>query len=300
MMPILVIFIASLLFPGIINLTRSFFSGRKGPGLLQPVRDIVRLLKKGSIISRTTTWIFQMAPAVQLAVLVTAMLLVPFGGQPGLISFTYDFVFFFYILALGKFFSILAALDTGSSFEGMGASREVHLSMLAEPAVFSLLGSLSLLTGKTSFHEIYISLSSGPAIHIGIAVMAAFVLFLLMIIESCRVPVDDPRTHLELTMIHEVMILDNSGFDLALILYSNSLRFALFGALIANLFMGGLSTWLLPFIFLAIEIVVAMMIGFVESFVARFRMNHNPQFVLSLSSVALLIFIGILLILENK
>jgi len=298
-MPILLIFIASLLFPGTINLTRSLLSGRKGPGLFQPITDILRLFKKGNVISNTTSMVFKLAPAVQLAAVITAMLLVPFGGKEGFLSFSYDFVFFFYLLALGKFFGIIAALDTGSSFEGMGASREVHLSMLAEPAVFALLGSLSLLTGKTSFHEIYHSLGSGPAVNIGIAVMAAFVLFLFMIIESCRVPVDDPRTHLELTMIHEVMILDNSGFDLGLILYSNALRFAIFGALIANLFTGGLVFWMTPVVFIAIEILLAMLVGFAESIMARFRMNHNPQFVLSLSSIALLIFIGILLILET-
>ena len=299
-MALLIIFIASLLFPGIINLTRSLLSGRKGPGLFQPVRDILRLFRKGSVFSRTTTLVFQLAPAVQLATLITATLLVPFGGQPGMISFSYDFVFFFYILALGKFLGILAALDTGSSFEGMGASREVHMSMLTEPAAFALLASLSLLTGKTSFQDIYLSLSAGPIIFSGISVMAAFVFFLFMIIENCRVPVDDPRTHLELTMIHEVMILDNSGFDLGMILYANALRFALFGALIANLFTSGFAWWLSPVVFLSIEMLLAVMVGFVESIMARFRMNHNPQFILSLSSVSLLIFIGILLILENK
>ena len=300
MMPILFIFIASLFFPGIINVTRSFLSGRKGPGLVQPIWDILRLFKKGNVISNTTSLVFKIAPAVQLATMITAMLLVPFGERQGFFSFSYDFVFFFYLLALGKFFGIIAAMDTGSSFEGMGASREAHLSMLAEPAVFVLFGSLLLFTGKTSFHEIFLSVAIGPAVHIGIAVMAAFVLFLFMIIENCRVPVDDPRTHLELTMIHEVMILDNSGFDLGLILYTNALRFALFGALIANLFIGGMSFWLSPVVFIAIEILLAVMVGFVESIMARFRMNHNPQFVLSLSSIALLIFIGILLILENN
>lgn len=295
-----IIFIASLLFPGILNLTRSLLSGRKGPGLFQPIRDILRLFRKGSVISSTTTILFQLAPAVQLSSLIIAALLIPFGGKSGVLSFSYDFVFFFYILALGKFFGVLAALDTGSSFEGMGASREVHYSMLAEPAVFALFGSLMLLTGKTSFNEIYAQMASGPSLNWGISVMASFVFFLFMIIENCRVPIDDPRTHLELTMIHEVMILDNSGFDLGLILYSNALRFALFGALIANLFTAGMVIWLALPVFLLIEIVLAIMVGFVESFMARFRMNHNPQFVLSLSSISLLIFIGILLILENQ
>lgn len=293
------IVLASLIFPGIINLTRSLASGRKGPGLFQPVRDIIRLFRKGSVVSRTTSLIFQLAPSIQLAALITAMMVIPFGDLPGLFSFSWDFVFFIYLIAIGKFFGILSALDTGSSFAGMGASRDAHFSMMAEPAFFVLMGSLSLLTGKISFHEIFLLIGNGTLYHAGVAVMAGFVLFLFLLIETFRLPIDDPRTHLELTMVHEVMVLDNSGFDLGLILYTGALRFAVFSALIANLFMAGLNIWGSTLLFFVIQILLAVLVGLIESFMARFRMSHNSQFILSLSSIALLIFIGILLVLES-
>ncbi len=140
------------------------------------------------------------------------------GQYKGIISFDGDFVFFAYVLGVGKFFSIISALDTGSSFEGMGASREALYSMFAEPAFFILMGSFALLTGHTSFHEIFASLHFGSSISYTLGVLATFVLIMIAMIENSRMPIDDPKTHLELTMIHEVMILDNSGFDLGLIL----------------------------------------------------------------------------------
>jgi formate hydrogenlyase subunit 4 len=143
-----------------------------------------------------------------------ACLVIPFGPYKGVVSFDGDFIFFAYILALGKFFSIIAAMDTGSSFEGMGASREALYSMFAEPSFFILIGSFALLTGNTSFYEIFSTLHLGSSITYMLGAMAAFVLLMIAMIENSRMPVDDPRTHLELTMVHEVMILDNSGFDL--------------------------------------------------------------------------------------
>ncbi len=218
------------------------------------------------------------------------------GQTRGIISFNGDFVFFAYILALGKFFSIIAALDTGSSFEGMGAGREALFSMLAEPAFFIVMGSLALLTGYTSFYDIFTALHIGSYITYALAVMATFVLLMMAMIENSRMPVDDPATHLELTMIHEVMILDNSGFDLGLILSAGYLKFAIYGALIVNLFTGMVSYELaIPFFF-AIQFLMAVTIGLTESFMARFRMSHNPQFIFALTSVSLLIFFGALLI----
>ncbi len=228
-----------------------------------------------------------------------ACLVVPFGPYRGVVSFDGDFIFFAYILALGKFFSIISAMDTGSSFEGMGASREALYSMFAEPAFFILIGSFALLTGHTSFYDIFSTLHLGSSITYMLGAMAAFVLLMIAMIENSRMPVDDPKTHLELTMIHEVMILDNSGFDLGLILTAGYLKFAMYGAIIADLFIGGLTViWALP-VFLLIQFLIAVMMGLVESFMARFRMNHNPQFIIALSSVSFLIFLGVLLVLEK-
>lgn len=287
----------SLFFTGIIIRTKSILSGRKGPGIFQPLKDIWRLFRKGAVYSQTSSFIFQIAPSIYFASVLMAILFIPFDGQPGLISFKGDFVFFAYALALGKFFMIISALDTGSSFEGMGASREALYSMLVEPAFFILMGSLSLLTGHTSFYEILSSLHFGSYISYGIGALAAFVIVIIAMIENSRMPVDDPKTHLELTMIHEVMILDNSGFDLGLILYASSLKFAMYGAIIANFFLSGLEWQYSIPVFIAVQILFAVLIGVIESFMARFRMNHNPQFIFALTSVSFLIFLGVLLIL---
>jgi len=156
-----------------------------------------------------------------------------------------------------------------------------------------------LLTGHTSFYDIFSTLHLGSSITYMLGAMAAFVLLMIAMIENSRMPVDDPKTHLELTMIHEVMILDNSGFDLGLILTAGYLKFAMYGAIIADLFIGGLAIiWALP-VFLLIQFLVAVMMGLIESFMARFRMNHNPQFIIALSSVSFLIFLGVLLVLEK-
>jgi len=292
---ILIVFV-SLFFTGIIIRTKSLASGRKGPGILQPLKDVFRLFRKGSVYSETTSFIFRLAPTIYFSTVVMASLLIPFGSSKALIGFDGDFIFFAYLLGLGKFFNIIAAMDTGSSFEGMGASREALFSMFAEPAFFILMGSFALLTGFTSFYDIFNSIHLGSYIGYALGTMAAVVLVLLSMIENSRMPIDDPKTHLELTMVHEVMILDNSGFDLGLILYTGYLKFAMYGAIIANFFIGGLEMKVALPVFLLIQFAFAIVIGLIESFMARFRMSHNAQFIFALSSVSFLIFFGVLLI----
>lgn len=298
MLSFILIIIASLFFSGIIIRTKSFFSGRKGPGVLQPVKDILRLFRKGAVYSTTSSFIFRIAPSIYIATVLTAILLVPFGDFPGVISFNGDFVFFAYVLALGKFFMIISAMDTGSSFEGMGASREALFSLLAEPAFFVLMGSFALFSGHTSFHHIFQSLHFESYISFALGTLATFVFVIIAMIENSRMPVDDPKTHLELTMVHEVMILDNSGFDLGLILHTTNLKFAMYGAMIANIFIpSGMELLYSIPMFMAVQAVFAIAAGTLESFMARFRMNHNSQFVFSLTSISILIFLGVLLML---
>lgn len=299
MLSLLLILFCSIFFTGIILRTKSITSGRKGPGILQPVQDVIKLFKKGSIYSEATSIIFRIAPVIYFSSVIMACLVVPFGSWKGIVSFDGDFIFFASILGLGKFFNIISAMDTGSSFEGMGASREALYSMLAEPAFFILIGSFALFTGNTSFYNIFSTLHLGSSITYTLGVLASFVLIMIAMIENSRMPVDDPKTHLELTMIHEVMILDNSGFDLGLILTTGYLKFAMYGAIIAGFFIGGLPlVWALP-LFLLIQVLFAIVVGLIESFMARFRMSHNPQFILALSSVSFLIFLGVLLVLEK-
>lgn len=296
MISLVLIVLTSLFFMGLVIRTKSIASGRKGPGLFQPMKDIIRLWKKGAVYSNTTSFIFQIAPSIYFASILMAILVIPFGHYKGIISFDGDFVFFAYVLALGKFFSIIGALDTGSSFEGMGASREALYSMLAEPAFFILMGSFALYTGHTSFHQIFSSLHFGSYISYGLGALATFVLVMIAMIENSRMPVDDPKTHLELTMVHEVMILDNSGFDLGLILYGTNLKFAMYGALIANFFTGSFSILISILIFLGVQMMFAILVGILESFSARFRMGNNAQFIFTLTSISILIFFGVLLI----
>jgi formate hydrogenlyase subunit 4 len=297
MLSLILIIIAAAFFTGVIIRVKSLFSGRKGPGIFQPLKDVGRLFKKGVVYSETTSFVFQIAPTIYFASVVMAMLVVPFGQSKGFISFSGDFIFFAYVLALGKFFSIISAMDTGSSFEGMGASREALYSMFAEPAFFILMGSLALLTGHTSFQEMFAALHIGSYISYALAILGTFVLMMVAMVENSRMPIDDPKTHLELTMVHEVMILDNSGFDLGLILTAGYLKFAIYGALVVNLFIGVFPyKYSIP-MFFVIQLVLASGVGLIESFMARFRMSHNAQFIFVLTSVSLLIFFGVLLIL---
>ena len=295
---LILIIAVSLFFSGIVIRTKSILSGRKGAGILQPLKDVWRLFRKGAVYSETSSFIFRLAPSIYFSTVLMAIFLIPFDNYPGILSFRGDFVFFAYVLALGKFFMIIGAMDTGSSFEGMGASREALYSMLAEPAFFVLMGSFALLTGYTSFFEIFSNLHFGSYISYALGTLATFVLVIVAMIENSRMPIDDPKTHLELTMVHEVMILDNSGFDLGLIHYTTHLKFAMYGALIANFLVpSGLALHYSIIVFIAIQILFAISVGIIESFMARFRMTHNPQFIFTLSSISILIFLGVLLML---
>lgn len=261
MTSLILILISALFFNGIIIRVKSISAGRKGPGIMQPVKDVIRLFRKGSVYSEVAGPVFRIAPAVYLASVIVACLCVPFGHKAGLIGFRYDFVFFAYALALGKFFCIIGALDTGSSFEGMGAAREALYSMLAEPAFFLIMGSLALMTGYSSFQSIFAELHPSGPMSWALTAIAMFIFLVLAMIENSRMPVDDPKTHLELTMIHEVMVLDNSGIDLGLILLTGYLKFAMYAAIIANLFIGSIPVGFGIPVFLALQAVCAVIIG---------------------------------------
>ncbi len=297
----LLILITAFFFPGIIVRTKSITSGRKGPGVLQPIKDIVVLIRKGSVFSKTSGIIFQIAPVVALSAILCSVLLIPFANQRAIISFEGDFVFFSYLLAFGKFFTILAALDTGSSFEGMGANREAFFSMLVEPAFFILLATFAMFTGYTSFSDIFSHFFLTGDNYVLIYSIIGFYLFIqIAMVENSRVPVDDPKTHLELTMIHEVMILDNSGFDKALIHVGSYLKFAVYGSLMYNVIVpAGWNIFLQTGLFLGVQLVFAITIGLIESFRARNKMNKNPKFILTISSIAWIAFVIILILTEK-
>jgi formate hydrogenlyase subunit 4 len=297
----ILILAAACFFPGVIIRTKSLASGRKGPGIFQPLKEIGVLMKKGSVFSTTTGIIFQIAPVIALSCIICALLVLPFGNQKAILPFDGDFIFFSYLLVLGKFFSIISALDTGSSFEGMGANREALFSMLAEPAFFILLATFAMLTGYTSFSDIFSHFFITNNHYVLIYSIIGFYLFIqIAMVENSRLPVDDPKTHLELTMIHEVMILDNSGFDKALIHIGSYLKFAIYGSLIFNVIVpAGWNMLLQTALFLAVQTIFAGIIGLIESFRARNKMNKNPKYILTFSVIALIAFF-IILILTDK
>ena len=171
-------------------------------------------------------------------------MLLPFGGSRAPLSFAGDIILFAYLLGLARMFTVLAALDTGSSFEGMGASREVLFSALAEPSLLLALAAVTRQTGSVSLSDMHLALSTTAWGHSALLLnLVAVVLLVVFLAENSRIPVDDPNTHLELTMIHEVMVLDHGGPDLAFILYAAALKLWLFGALIVDLVIPARFAW---------------------------------------------------------
>ena len=264
---------------GLIARTKSLAAGRQGPPLLQNWVDVWKLLRKGAVLSETTTWLFRAGPIVGLAGVLAALVLIPCMGAPALLAFPGDLILLVLLLALMRFVTVLAALDTGSSFEGMGASREAAFSVLVEPALLLCLATLTRGTGAWSLSEMLGAPAahawqvSGPAL-----AMLAVSLFVLLLAENSRIPVDDPNTHLELTMIHEVMVLDHSGPALAAILYGASVKLLLLGSLLVRLVVpvlpGGIAAWAL---FLAALLCFAVLVGIVESVMARLRLTYVPN-----------------------
>ncbi len=287
---ILILLLAPFFVIGIIKKTKAFWSGRKGVSIFQPLFDTIRLFKKDRTISTTTSWVFNFAPAVVFVTTLLAGLFVPMINCYSIINVAGAFIIFSYILGLGKFFALISAMDTGSSFEGMGASREASFTTIVEPAFFIILASLVALSGNYTFASLADVIKSNGTFGILIVILAVVSLFVMLLTECSRVPVDDPTTHLELTMIHEVMILDNSGIDLALITWANGIKMVILMALIANLIIPlGIGFGLSVGLFLLTLVLLAVIIGTLESGIARLRMSHVFEFVFVMSSFALVV-----------
>ena len=285
----LLILLAALCIPGLINRTRARLAGRKGIRFAQHLHDVRLLLRKGAVYSPTTTALFRTAPSVILATSLLAALFIPAGDLRPLLSFDGDLVAFAYLLALGRGALILAAMDTGSSFEGMGASREALYGALVEPALMLTFGTLALLSGHTSFASIFEADATGNAKLFIVLLLAAYVLTKIVFTESGRVPVDDPRTHLELTMIHEVMCLDYCGVDLAYIKMGNWLKSAALSMLAAD----AVAAVTCPRWWFAAPLAVlltGLSVGIVESTQARNKLVRNTTFILTITALAALVF----------
>jgi formate hydrogenlyase subunit 4 len=274
---------------GVINKTKAWFAGRTGPPLLQPYRDVWKLLFKGAVLSRTTTWLFRAGPIVSLAAVLGAGLVLPLASNSSPLSFPGDVVVFAGLLGLGRFFIMVAALDTGSSFEGMGASREAAFAALAEPALFLSIAILCVPARSASFAGAFGQLPwTSWGFEHPTYLAAALSLFVVLLAENSRIPVDDPNTHLELTMIHEVMVLDHSGPDLGFILYGGAVKLFVIGALLTHVLLpipagGG---WRAVVLLCGGEIVLAILVGVVESVTARLRLPRVPQFLVGATVLA--------------
>ena len=273
----LIVLLLAPLFPGIIARVKAKFAGKAGPSVFQPYFDLVRLFGKKCVYSSTTTWIFRAAPVVVLAAMLIFSLVIPLGLFKAPIQFTGDILLAAYMLALARFFMIAAAMDTGFSMEGMGASREAFFSCLSELALFMNFITLALLARSFSLSRMIgadMPVSwhgAGPAL---LLVVAS--LFIVLLAENCRIPVDDPDTHLELTMVHEVMLLEYSGVDLAYMLYAAAVKLFVFAGILIPLIMpvqtgNGVMEML---VFLAGMLVLSVLVGAVESCMARLRLNR--------------------------
>ncbi|MFU2208909.1 respiratory chain complex I subunit 1 family protein [Solidesulfovibrio sp. C21] len=273
--PLLALLLAPLLL-GVINRVKARFAGRQGRPLLQTYFDLARLARKGAVISNTASWMFVAGPTVSLAAVACALALVPAGGEPAPVRFAGDFMLMAYLLGLSRLALVLAALDTGSSFEGMGASREAVFSALAEPVLFLCFLCLASQTDGLSLS----AMLAGPGrVFAPEEFFVPAVLFVLLLTENSRLPVDDPNTHLELTMIHEVMVLDHSGPDMAAIVYGAALKLWLFCALVVGCLvpLAGLPPLAAWGGWLVAMLVAAVVVGVVESIMARLRLVRVPR-----------------------
>ena len=264
---------------GVVNKVKAWFAGRNGPPLLQVYYDLVKLARKDLVLSTTTSWVFRAGPPLTLACVGLAGLLVPVGRFPAAIFFTGDVILFAYLFGLARFATAAAALDTGSAFEGMGAAREVTFACLSEPTLFFALLVLAKVSGSLSLS----TMLRGPEGGFTAAVAAPLVLvaigqYVVLLAETCRIPVDDPNTHLELTMIHEVMVLDHSGPLFGTVLYAAAMKLYVLATVLVHVlapFATG-TVWL-DWPLAVVEVVaVAVVVGVTESVMARLQMRHVP------------------------
>ncbi|HTS02696.1 MAG TPA: NADH-quinone oxidoreductase subunit H, partial [Thermoanaerobaculia bacterium] len=268
------------LLPGVVNRTKALVAGRTGPPLLQVYYDLAKLLRKGFVVSETTTWVFLAGPVLSVVAPCVALSLLPLAGTPALLSLTGDMLLFVGVFALARFFVAAAAMDTGSPFEGMGAAREVTFSALAEPALLFGMLALTRLSGSptlTGMLDLDASAAWRRASAAVVLVLASW--FIVLLAENARVPFDDPNTHLELTMIHEVMVLDHAGPAFGFIVYGAALKLAVFATLLVTLLIPFRSgPFALDLVLFAAGLVgVGVVVGLVESSMARLRLVRVPQ-----------------------
>ena len=294
---IVVIVGLSPLVKGFINKMEARIQCRRGPSLFQPYYNLVKLLQKDAVVSETASWIFRATPYVTFVSILLIALLVPVLSSQVPLNFIGDIILIIYLFALGRFFLALSSLDTGSAFGGMGGSREMAISSMAEPAMMLSIFTVSLTVGSTNLSNITGTLLNYKSLNPSL--LLAFAAFVIVIIaETGRIPVDNPFTHLELTMIHEGMILEFSGRYLALIEWASSMKLLLLLTILVNTFFPwGITTGfsfpglIISFALYLVKIgFFALAIVILESSLAKVRLFRIPNllgtsFILSLLAI---------------
>jgi len=283
---------------GLIRSVKARLQCRRGPSLLQPYADIAKLMKKQPLLSTTTSWIFTATPYIVFGATMTAGLLVPVFVSDVPLNFAGNIIALVYLLALGTFFLILAGLDAGSAFGGMGSSREAIVVTLAEPAMILSILAIALTAGSTNLSTIVhqSALLEGMVLAPPAHLMALAAMFIVTLAETGRVPVDNPATHLELTMIHEAMLLEYSGRYLALMEWAAGIKLLVFLTLLVNVFapwgiateatLSALATGVA--VYVAKVTGLAVIIGVIESMFAKLRLFRVPELLGSAFILALL------------
>ena len=284
---IIIILALSPLLSGIIKKTKAFFQIRKGPSIFQPYYDIAKLLKKDSVVSQNVSWIFHAAPIISFAAVLTAGLLIPIYITSLPLGFAGDLIAVVYLFALARFFTALASLDAGSSLGGMGGSREMFIAAMVEPALMLSIFAVALNVGSTNLSYISQTLSGMGIDALSPYQILAFVaLFIIAIAETGRIPVDNPSTHLELTMIHEAMILEYSGKQLAIVELGAMVKQLLVYSLLVNIFFpwgiasAGAGIAALAFalvIYILKIIIIGLTMAAVETSNAKWRLFRLPD-----------------------
>jgi len=293
---LLALLVMPVVIVGTINRVKARWAGRIGPPIFQLAFDLVRLARKTPVYSSVTTQVFRIGPVVVLVTAIASASIVPLAGTESLLSFSFDFVWFAYLWSLGRVALMLAALDTGSSFEGMGASREATFATLLEPILFLVAGALCLHADVSTFQAALVPRLDDPS-SVLMWVAAIGALMIVIQVEAARMPVDDPTTHLELTMVHEVMILDHSGPELAMLQLGAAIKLYVAISVVAMLInpLAGQATLIAAIAHVAICLVIAIVLGMVESLIARLKLRVVPQYIvigLVAAGAALLSMLG--------
>jgi formate hydrogenlyase subunit 4 len=302
---LLVLLLAPLL-TGFIRKVKAHLLRRQGPSLLQPYRDLLRLMRKEVVLAENASWLFRVIPYLIFAATWVAAALVPTFGTGLLFSWSADLIAIVALLGSARFFLALAGMDIGTSFGGIGSSREVMIATLAEPAMIMIVFTLALIAGSTQLSTVVgfmLSPSVGLRVSLGLALIG---LVLVAIAENSRVPVDNPATHLELTMVHEAMVLEYSGRHLALIELAASLKLLLYISLIACIFvpwglatsdaaavnqLGGIAAFVVKLV------AAGFLLAIFETAIAKMRVFRVPDF---LGAALMLGLLGTLLLFASR